>query len=35
MAKDIDVDLLKETVSSIKVKGTVVCDKAIKGYYGI
>jgi Arc/MetJ-type ribon-helix-helix transcriptional regulator len=35
MAKDIDVDLLKETVSSIKVKGIVVCDKAIKGYYGI
>lgn len=33
--KDIDFELLKKTVSSIKIMGTVICDKSIKEYYGI
>lgn len=35
ISKDIDIELLKKTVSSIKIMGTVICDKNIKEYYGI
>ncbi|MFA5522821.1 MAG: hypothetical protein WDA24_00535 [Tissierellales bacterium] len=33
--KDIDVELLKKTVSSIKIMGTIICDRSIKEYYRI